>query len=292
MKQAVLILSGIESGGLPFLVDQFDGRFNIYIHIDKKFNVSRDFVCALFKRQNVKHVSQLYETNWGSMNIVNATLHLCEEALCDSDNSHFHLISGADFPVASNEAICEKFKSEKDNHIEFKRFPHPDWEGGGYYRLNLYHPLDYMDIRKPEFQIRYHNFIKYQKAAGIRRHLLDIPYYGGSTWWSLSRKCVKYIVDNKHADNLYASMQDTWVPDEIFIQTLLLNSPMRTELVNDNLRFIMWKQKNGNCPANLDVDDFEEIMSGGFLFMRKVDKECSAELVRKISFVRNNTINI
>lgn len=99
-------------------------------------------------------------------------------------------------------------------------------------------------------------------------------------------------MDNKHADNLYASMQDTWVPDEIFIQTLLLNSPMRTELVNDNLRFIMWKQKNGNCPANLDVDDFEEIMSGGFLFMRKVDKECSAELVRKISFVRNNTINI
>lgn len=288
MKQAILILCGIEKDRLPFLVEQFDERFNIYIHIDKKVNVSKDFVLSLIERDNVKFISWLFETNWGSMNIVNATLHLCEEALKDPSNSHFHLISGADFPVASNDYICNKFKSEKDNYIDFLKLPNSEWENGGFYRLTLYHPLVFMDIRKPENQTIYYRFINYQKMSGIRRRLLDIPYYGGSTWWSLSRKCVAYLVENKHANNLYASMQDTWVPDELFVQTLLLNSPIRKYLINNNLRYIVWKQKHGNCPANLDLDDYNDIMASKCIFTRKLDKECSKELVRKIAKARND----
>ena len=36
MKQAILIVCGEEYERLPFLVEQFDERFNVYIHIDKK----------------------------------------------------------------------------------------------------------------------------------------------------------------------------------------------------------------------------------------------------------------
>lgn len=290
MKQAILILSGSEKDKLPFLVKQFDNRFNIYIHIDRKFDVTQDFIYDLMIQKNVKHISHLYETNWGSMNIVRATLHLCKEALSNKQNSHFHLISAADFPIVSNDYICEKFKSDKDNYIDYFKMPHPEWNNGGYTRLMFYHPLDFIDIRKPDEQTKYYNFINYQKTLGIRRPLLNIPYYGGSTWWSLSRKCISYIINNLYNYNIYISMHDTWVPDEIFIQTLLLNSPIRTNLINNNLRFIVWKQKNGNCPANLDINDFNDIIKSNCIFMRKVDKECSLELVKKISRMRNNNI--
>ena len=288
MKQAILILCGHEKDRLPFLIDQFDYRFNIYIHIDQKVDVSQTFIDCLTKRETVKFVSQLYTTNWGGMNIVNAMLHLCKESLFDDSCSHFHLISGADFPVASNDDICSRFKSEKDNHIVFFKLPSLVWKGGGLNRLQLFHPFDDIDIRTSEGQEKYLKFINYQNLSGIRRQILNIPYYGGSMWWSLSRKYIEYLITNQNAYNLYASMQYTYAPDEMFVQTLLLNSYLKPNLINNNLRYIVWRYKNGNCPANLDMDDFEEIMKSNCIFMRKVDKECSWDLVKRIAEIRKS----
>lgn len=288
MKQAVLILSGSESDKLPSLIKQFDERFNLYIHIDKKIEVPNNIITSLANIFNVKIISRLYRTNWGSMNIVNAILHLCTEALYDIENSHFHLISGADYPIKSNDSIYKMFNSEEDNYINYFRLPTPYWEGGGYNRLFLYHPMDALNIKNAQEKDIYAKFVQYQIQNNIKRELIDIPYYGGSTWWSLSRSCVEYIIENKDAYNLYQRMHDTFIPDEIFIQTLLLNSPYRTHLKNNNLRFIKWEYQNGNIPANLDIRDLNNIIESNNLFMRKVDKECSLELVKAITKMRTH----
>lgn len=46
--------------------------------------------------------------------------------------------------------------------------------------------------------------------------------------------------------------------DEIYFQTILLNSPYKDICVNDNLRYINWS-KDREGPAILVEDDFEEI---------------------------------
>ena len=82
-------------------------------------------------------------------------------------------------------------------------------------------------------------------------------------------------------------MHDTFAPDEMFVQTLLANSPYRPHLKNNNLRFIKWEYQNGNIPANLDLSDLNNIIGSNNLFMRKVDKACSIDLVKEITSRRN-----
>lgn len=145
MKQAILIVCGEEYERLPFLVEQFDERFNVYIHIDKKVVVPQKFVEGLKAKTGIRWMNQSFITNWGSMNLVNAILLLCEVALTEEDNTHFHLISGADFPAATNSEIIATCSSEKDNYIEFFPMPTPRWKEGGMNRLLYFHPLDILN---------------------------------------------------------------------------------------------------------------------------------------------------
>lgn len=286
-RQAILILCGDEYKRLPLLVDQFDERFNIYVHIDKKVSLPQTMRKLIKSKKSVKLLAQSYETNWGSMNIVNATLFLCRKALTDKCNTHFHLISGSDFPVATNEQIVESSQTSADNYMEYFPLPTPRWNDGGLSRLEYFHPLDCLDYWNPKERERYEKFLNVQKVMNIKRKLLDIPYYGGSTWWSLSRKCIEYVIRNLNVNNIYASMQNTYIPDEMFFQTTLLNSPLKRYIKNDNRRYIVWRVKNGHIPANLDMEDYDIIRNSNCLFMRKTDKNCSEKLVEMIIKQRN-----
>ena len=288
MKHAILIICGEEYKRLPCLVRQFDNRFNIYIHVDSKVMVPIELLEGLRDMDNVRLVAQVYKTNWGCMGLVDAILYLCNESAKNISNSHFHLISGSDFPVASNGQIFKQCQTEEDNFIEFFPLPTLRWLDGGLSRLWYFHPLDELDFRSPIDHEIYCNFVECQRRLGVKRKLLDIPYYGGSTWWSLSRKCIEYIVNNKDRNNLYAHMQNTYIPDEMFVQTLLLNSPLKDSLKNNNMRYVVWRIKNGHIPANLDMDDYENILRSKSLFMRKTDKDVSEDLVNKIAQYRNS----
>ena len=206
MKQAILIVCGEEYERLPFLVEQFDERFNVYIHIDKKVIVPQKLVEGLKAKTGIRWMNQSFITNWGSMNLVNAILLLCEIALTEEDNTHFHLISGADFPAATNSEIIATCSSEKDNYIEFFPMPTPRWKEGGMNRLLYFHPLDILNSRNSMDRERYIRFLQVQQTLGIKRKLLDITYFGGSTWWSLSRTCVEYLIRNKCENNIYTSI--------------------------------------------------------------------------------------
>jgi hypothetical protein len=110
-----------------------------------------------------------------------------------------------------------------------------------------------------------------QKGLGIKRKLLaGIELYGGSQWWTLSKEALQYIV--KHGmtgSTYYKHFRHTLCPDEIYFQTLLLNSPLREKLVNDNLRYIDWNT-GPQWPRMLDETDYEAIIASGKLFARKI----------------------
>ena len=55
---------------------------------------------------------------------------------------------------------------------------------------------------------------------------------------------------------------DTLLPDEMFTQTLLMNSPFASTVVNKHLRYICWEHRNGNRPAVLDESDFARVLRG------------------------------
>ena len=282
MKQAVLITAYHNVENLNRLIDLFNEDFNVYIHIDVKSGIEMDTT-----RHNV-FVYREFNINWGGIAHVDAILFLCEQALCEKQNERFHLISGDDYPILSTDAFVDFFSKQKDvNFLEYFKLPYENWDGeGGMERIKYYHPLDRLNIKDTDDFDIYMRYLSLQKYKGTNRELPDINLYGGSTWWSLNRLCVEYIIHNKNKYNLYNRLKDTFVPEEIYIPTLLLNSPLASTIKNDNLRYISWHFKHNNIPAILDEQDLVEISRSKYFFIRKIDPNISRKLIEQIE--KNN----
>lgn len=75
--------------------------------------------------------------------------------------------------------------------------------------------------------------------------------------------------------------------DELFLQTVLMNSPYAQNLSctvfqNDYKscqRYIDWNRGN---PYVFRENDFEELISSGYLFARKFDSKVDSEIINKI----------
>jgi hypothetical protein len=57
--------------------------------------------------------------------------------------------------------------------------------------------------------------------------------YGGSQWWVFNRYFVKYLLEfcNKNPDFI-KFYKHTFVPDEMFFQTIIMNSPFKDTIMN------------------------------------------------------------
>jgi hypothetical protein len=69
------------------------------------------------------------------------------------------------------------------------------------------------------------------------------------------------------------------VSDEHFFHTILLNSPLRDRIVNDDLRYVDWSGHGGERPAILRSSDVGAIRASGQLFARKFDVTVDARVL-------------
>lgn len=291
--QAILITAYKNYSHLRDLVDFFDSRFSIYIHIDKKSNISKEQIEELKNHANIYYVSQQYKINWGGINHLKAILELTESALKNKENQCFHLITGHDYPIKTLDEIVS-FGEHARSHIymEYHSLPYTPWPEGGLDRLSRYNMYDLIDGRSGIGERLIKGFSKLQKRLGVeRRFYKDFPnLYGGSTYWSMGREAIEYIFRYMNENPRYLNrFKYSFCSEEIFFQTILANSPLKHTIVNDNKRFIVWEKRNGNFPANLDESDLQSIHKSNALFARKFEYPTSENLLREI---KKNISNI
>lgn len=284
--QAILITAYKNYDHLEDLVNFFDDNFNIYIHIDKKSSISKENLNKLSSKKRVQYVSQQYKINWGGINHLKAILELAKEAVDNKDNKYFHLITGHDYPIKPIEEFSKFFdKNKGNNFMEYHTLPYSSWPEDGMDRLSRYNMYDLLDGRTGLNERLIKGFSKLQKAIGFKRSFgKDFPpLFGGSTYWSLKRESLEYIFQymNDHPKYL-KRFNYSFCSEEIFFQTILLNSPMKETIINNNMRFIIWEERNGNFPANLDFSDYENIKKSDALFARKFEYPVSQLLLNKI----------
>jgi hypothetical protein len=169
--------------------------------------------------------------------------------------------------------------------MEYHPLPYPAWPDGGMDRLLYYNMYDWIDGRKGLGERLIKGFAKRQKMAGFRRKYYEgfPPLYGGSTYWSLRRKSLEYIFEYMNSNPKFLKRFNySFCSEEIFFQTILLNSPLKEGIVNNNMRFIVWEKRNDNFPANLDDSDYDAILKSDALFARKFEYPVSANLLKKI----------
>lgn len=277
MKQAILITAYKEESSLIDIVDFFGSDYNFYIHFDRKVRID---LSVLQERKNV-FVSKKYRVNWGGVNHLKAILLLVDIALKNPENAFFHLITAEDFPVKSINYF-EALDSTK-NYLDFFELPTPFWESGGMDRIDYYNFFDLLNAKKTIHAKVLGKLLSYQRKLGLKRkypnEFLQLKLYGGSTYWSLNRAALDYVLQFDCNKKIIKRFRHTFCAEEIYFQTILLNSPHAGSIENDDLRYIDWESGRRGYPAFLDETDFESLIASNKLFARKIDKSNTLKMM-------------
>lgn len=284
-KQAVLITAYKDFDQLVELINFFDDTFSIYIHIDKKSKVDSKILERINSCNQVKLISRRYKVNWGSIHHLLSYLSLAEEALKDQENCFFHLITGQDYPIKSLDYFKTQLNIERD-YLDWEMLPVPRWSKyNGMDRLDYYNLHDLLDDNKNYNWVLNRLLRRIQLTFRYKRPLSKEigQLYGGSTYWSLSKKTLEYVVNyTKNKSYFINRLRYCFCSEEIYLQTVIMNSGFSTNVINSNLRYYNW-ETGREGPAILDERDFEDIVKSDNLFARKFDSKRSNGLKERIN---------
>lgn len=287
MKNAILIIAHENYSHLCNFINCFDNNYNIYIHLDKKHNFSKDEIGKLSIINQVKGVYVKYKINWGGFNMLKSILFLLEKAYKDGENEYFHLFSGQDYPIKKISEFSHFIMINSGvEYLEYHQVPYSGWDSGGYNRYQYFFFNDLFDYKTPKGRRIINGLLSFQRLINLKRRIPDHfnKLYGGSCWFSLSRNCINYILSNKKTHfAFYWRLHFTFAPEETYFHSVVLNSHFREKVVNSNLRYIEWILKNNNYPANLDENDFFQIAVSRSFFARKFDNPWSSKLINLIN---------
>jgi hypothetical protein len=243
---------------------------SFFVHVDKKIDPSihRNMTDALREYYNV-HFVKRYKCDWGGFGHVAASLEGIAEIWRTSTPFQYAiLLTGQDYPIKPNWYI-EKFFADRNGELFLDFFPLPDprWcnrgVASGMERVEAWHWRVFN---------RHFCFPPSARVPFKRRFTEGFKPFGGSSYWCLSRECIEYIYHltrtNPEFVNFFRRVD---VPDELFFQTLILNSPFKNRVRNDNLRYIIWKDLKSGSPAILRVEDYPDLLGSSKLFARKFD---------------------
>ncbi|NJC25651.1 beta-1,6-N-acetylglucosaminyltransferase [Neolewinella antarctica] len=292
MKHAALITAYKDFEQLKVLINELGDGFNVYVHVDKKSVVPAATIHEVRQLPNVAYVGQDYKVNWGAVNHLKSYIKLARTALTNADNQYFHLITGQDYPVQSSRHFASLMEGDDRSYLEHFSLPSPRWSGGGLERLEYYNLCSLIDAKQHGKWVN--RIIRLQKLVKFKRPISEDlgQLYGGSTYWSLSREILRYVIDfTDRNPSILDRFKHTFCAEEIYFQTVVMNSPFAHKVVNDSRRFIDWAKAEEGSPPFLDESDYSAIVSSDCLFARKIDGR-ETELIEKLTAHRKETQDV
>lgn len=287
--QAILIQAHKDIVQLRKLIAYFCGRCDVFIHIDKKAPFSDEEIGQLAKQNGVKGVYRQYSVHWGGFSILRCEIFLLRKALKNSDATYFHLVSGQDYPLRPLDDFLDYFESTAlDGFLSCRQLPFSTFDHGTFYRMQHYVLTDYIEAKAARGKAKVQKIIDWQAKWGLRRRIPDQfeRLYGGSAWFSISRKSALYLSDyTKDNPAFYQRLRFTYCPEEVYVPTVLMNSPL-SDTINaaNNFRCMLWDNPgSAYSPLELTDDHLERILKKGRkFFARKFNYPSCKLLVEKI----------
>lgn len=271
MKVANLIVTYTNPRLTERLIKRLGSEyFDYYIHVDKKKDIEA-YRC-LTKYPNVFLVKERIDVRWAGYNTTRAVFSCVKEALASGRKYHYlNLLSGQDYPIKPTEEIVRFFReSNNKQYIEYSDI-NEDWVEAKI-RLRQY-DLANFNIPGKHLLQRIIN-----KILPDRKVPFGMKPYGRGMFWMLTPERAAYVVQRvEGSEELSRFFTFTWGGDEIVFQTLLLNSPYKDEVVNNDYRYIDWSAGGGH-PKTLGIEDFERIKGSDDLFGRKFVADGEGEL--------------
>jgi hypothetical protein len=274
MRQVILIHAHQDLGQLNALVSQLlDDDFLIYVNVDAKSAID---VGGLHPAARL--VAPRIAVHWGQFSQVEATLHSMRQVLAQAGAfDKLLFISAQDAPLLPNRRLKQELAALAGRELlDCVAVGPQGWDCAGRYQYFHRGALACRAISR------------IMRTAGLRRAMVNgWQPWGGSSWWALSRECVRAIVARVGADPaIVRFFRSVACPDELFFQTLVMNSPFRARVLADNFRHVQWG--GARHPKVLDESDFAAISASHAHFCRKLDAAASAALLPLLQRLRDS----
>lgn len=263
-KHAYLILAHNDVPLLQLLVERIDdARNDIFIHWDLK---SGEVPAIKTDKAGLYMLDERKSVNWGAFSMVEAEYLLFKRAVQNGHYSYYHLLSGADLPIKSQDYIHSK--CEESEGTEFIALADATQD-----------ELDYRVQHRFLFSERFKGANLLQRAArkalinlqdwtGYRR--TDVKVFKGSQWCSVTQDFVEFLI---HREGFVKKLfSRTFCPDEMFVQTVAMNSGFASRIkqaeteFEGNMRYIKWV--NGEL-LPITAEDLPDLERSDRWFARK-----------------------
>jgi glycoside transferase family 14 len=275
MKHAYLILAHGSYALLQRLVSAIDDERNdIFIHVDRK---QKDLPHLKVKRSRLFLLNkERVSVFWGDVSVVAAEFALMAFAYKQDEYAYYHLLSGVDLPLKSQNYIHDFFETQKGK--EFIGFyDGADLSASLVRKVQRYH-LFAQDFRGSGLvflakRILRACAIRIQELLGIKRHP-NIRFAKGTQWWSLTGALIEQLLSKQ--DEILSLYKHTFCADEIAIQTYVYNSPFMAQVfapedeAKSSLRHIGWRE---GALYDWTRADYEDLKRSTALFARKFNEE-------------------
>lgn len=251
-----------------------DPRNEIFVHIDRGVkNFDYGYFQELCERSSVIFVSRV-RVHWGHYSQIESVFNLLQEAT-KTYHSHYHLLSGADLPIKSQDYIHD-FCAQ---HVgkEFVGFGQGDFLSRvrWFYFFNHY--------RRPAsrrraaaalfFAVAATASFRLQRLVGVDRlKHLGAEIKKGSDWFSVTHQAALFLLAGRKKIRHLFRYAD--LPTEFYAQTLLWNSDFRADIFDiedefrSSVRHVDWVR---GSPYVFRSCDLPELLASKMLFARKFD---------------------
>ena len=186
---AYLILAHAHPLQVKRLVEGVSGPHSrCYVHIDAKARLE-DFISVLPETTQVIYVRDRLKVTWGGFNMTLATLKLMEAAAKDC-STHYVFLSGSDYPIRSQQDLCDLLACGNSEFIGMTRMPNT---GVPMSRLEYFHIAS---RHYASLSLRLLNrALQLLPKRNVNRGLMGLKPYCGLSWWCLTDECVRYILN-------------------------------------------------------------------------------------------------
>lgn len=292
MRHAMLIMAHHNFGQLEKLCKIFDdSRFEVFLHVDRNVwkcsGVERGFDKDVFLNANPNvHLIPPISIEWGAYSMIACEMRLLDEAVRTDKFDRYHLISGDDLPIKTLNEIDSYFMDKTGiEYVSIKEMGTPkEVSKEVRERVDLYWPLQARMGRRRTVGSRLCTVV--QRVFQVSRLSdADCVYLAkGPNWFSITDELARFVIEKRPwVEEHY---KNTRCADEMFIQTIVVNSRFRKALApvldDDNLaalRLIDWER---GSPYTWSMADYSELMASDALFARKFDMEKHPDLYAAI----------
>lgn len=285
-KHAYLIEAHQNLWQLEQLLKCLDYKHNdIYLHIDAKSSLLNEYLQSEIELEDSRlAVVPSVKVSWGGYSQIQAELNLLRFAHSKGPYARYHLISGADLPLVSQPEMHRYF--DLNSRYEYVHYDYCYPAKLFRNRMGLYHFLqDSMGRGNIAQRTAESILLAFQKAMQVNR-IRNVAFElgKGANWFSITEDLARHVLDREHW--IKQTFKFTKCCDEVFLQTIVLNSPFCKRRYFDdregrygNMRAVDWRRGN---PYIWRTSDYDALMGSGYMFARKFDSNVDKKIIQKI----------